>query len=54
MTRKTMTLQKDELNPLKDKSWIPLRIGVFILNIINEGLCQLKKSETTRFLDQQG
>lgn len=31
-----MTLQKEELNPLKDKA-------SFSLNIINEGLCQLKK-----------
>lgn len=33
MTRETMTLQKEELNPLKDKA-------SFSLNIINEGLCR--------------
>lgn len=47
MTRETMTLQKEELNPLKDKA-------SFSLNIINEGLCQLiKKSATTTLFDLQ-
>lgn len=47
MTRETMTLQKEELNPLKDKA-------SFSLNIINvEGLCQLKKPATTTLFDLQ-
>lgn len=41
-----MTLQKEELNPLKDKA-------SFSLNIINEGLWQLKKSATTTLFDLQ-